>query len=66
MFRFHRGLFGLETTQPTKTTDATISRDINEGDFHSGTAGYSVNTLYTDTQYGSGWVQDADWAEGAQ
>jgi hypothetical protein len=64
MFRFLRWLLGLERTQPTKTTNATSTGAMNEGDFHSGPAGYSANTPYSETQYGSGFDEEADWADG--
>lgn len=34
---------------------------MNEGDFHSGPEGYSPNTAYPETQYGSSFDQEADW-----
>ncbi len=36
---------------------------MNEGDYHSGPGGYSPNTAYPETQYGSGFDEDADWHE---
>ena len=33
---------------------------MNEGDFHSGPDGYSPNTAYPETQYGSGFDEDAE------
>jgi hypothetical protein len=37
---------------------------MNEGDYHSGPYGYSPNTAYPETQYGSNFDEDADWNEG--
>jgi hypothetical protein len=37
---------------------------MNGGDFHSGPEGYSPNTAYPETQYGSGFDEDAEWNEG--
>jgi hypothetical protein len=35
---------------------------MNQGDYHSGPAGYSPNTAYPNTQYGSGFDDDeAEW-----
>jgi len=34
---------------------------MDEGDMHSGPHGYSANTAYPDTQYGSGFDEDAEW-----
>jgi len=64
MFRFIRGILGLEPTQTTKTANATVASAINEGEFRSGPAGYSPNTQYSDTQYGSRFDENADWADG--
>lgn len=64
MFRFLRCLFGLESTQPTNAKNSSSSSAMNEGDFHSGPAGYSPNTPYVGTQYGSGFDEEADWADG--
>lgn len=36
---------------------------MNEGDYHSGPGGYSPNTAYPETQYGSGFDEDAAWHE---
>ena len=33
---------------------------MSEGDFHSGPNGYSPNTAYPETQYGSGFDEDAE------
>ena len=33
---------------------------MNEGDFHSGPNGYSPNTAYPDTFYGSGMEDDEE------
>ncbi|MEY4961367.1 MAG: hypothetical protein RLZZ249_64 [Actinomycetota bacterium] len=36
---------------------------MDEGDIHSGPSGYSPNTAYPETQYGSHFDEDADWHE---
>jgi hypothetical protein len=36
---------------------------MNEGDIHSGPYGYSPNTPYQETQYGSRFDEEADWNE---
>jgi hypothetical protein len=36
---------------------------MNEGDYHNGPAGYSPMTAYPETQYGSGFDEDAEWHE---
>jgi hypothetical protein len=43
-----------------------VSQDLggmDEGDYHSGPHGYSPNTAYPETQYGSNFDEDADWNE---
>ena len=66
MFDFLRRLFGSSTPpvqpmpkRPSLATDDTM----NEGDFHSGPEGYSPNTAYPETQYGSMFDEEADWNE---
>ena len=39
---------------------------MNEGDIHSGPNGYSPNTAYTETQYGSRFDEEAEWNEDEQ
>lgn len=58
---------GPNNTKPiTKPTNTKPTNTImNEGDFHSGPHGYSPNTAYPETQYGSGFDEDADWNDGA-
>lgn len=47
---------------PQPTPPSRIADDgMDEGDFHSGPAGYSPNTPYSQTQYGSGFDPSADW-----
>jgi hypothetical protein len=36
---------------------------MDEGDYHSGPYGYSPNTAYPETQYGSMFNDEADWNE---
>lgn len=47
--------------KPQPPTDPT---PMNEGELHSGPDGYSPNTSYPETQYGSGFDEDAEWNEG--
>jgi len=63
MFRFLRWLSSLETTQPTKTKNITTTSAMNAGDIQSGPYVYSPNTPYAETQYGSGFDEDASWAD---
>jgi hypothetical protein len=45
--------------RPQSSPDTTM----NEGDYHSGPHGYSPNTEYPETQYGSSFDEEADWNE---
>ena len=36
---------------------------MDQGDYHSGPEGYSPNTAYPETQYGSMFDEDAEWNE---
>ena len=36
---------------------------MDEGDYHSGPEGYSPNTAYPETQYGSMFDEEAEWNE---
>ena len=42
----------------------TKNSGMNQGDFHSGPEGYSPNTAYPDTLYGSGGSDDQGHDEG--
>lgn len=61
-------LFGGGSDSPKPDTlhaaKGTGGSQMNEGDIHSGPAGYSPNTSYPETQYGSGFDEDAAWHEG--
>lgn len=52
-------------SSPKRTTNQVSkpAEQINEGDLHSGPAGYSPNTEYPETQYGSGFDEEANWNE---
>lgn len=49
-------------TQPRNADAADEIDGMNEGDIHSGPYGYSPNTPYPQTQYGSLFNDDAEWA----
>jgi hypothetical protein len=69
MFDFLRRLFASSPPpiQPRINKAPLLGDDnidlMNEGDYHSGPYGYSPNTAYPETQYGSGFDEDADWNE---
>jgi len=50
---------GVATSPRTNST----SEQMDEGDMHSGPEGYSANTAYPETQYGSMFDEEADWNE---
>jgi len=56
-----RLIFGgaMRAVQSPANTTAMTAED--EGNVHSGPHGYSPNTAYPETQYGSGFDPDADW-----
>tara|TARA_B110000967_G_C18759136_1_gene496899 strand:- start:754 stop:942 length:189 start_codon:yes stop_codon:yes gene_type:complete len=37
--------------------------ETEDGDMHSGPYGYTPNEAYPETQYGSGFDEEADWNE---
>lgn len=45
-------------------TDISETKGMTEGDFHSGPDGYSPNTSYPDTFYGSGGASESGHDEG--
>lgn len=49
---------------PPADSSRGAANQMNEGDYHSGPAGYSPNTAYPETQYGSGFDEGAAWHEG--
>lgn len=53
-----------ESLSPRYEQKSGVPNQMNEGDYHSGPAGYSPNTPYPETQYGSGFDEDAAWHEG--
>ena len=61
MFKFLKSLFGVQPVTPT--TNKPVANTMNEGDIHSGPNGYSPNTEYIETQYGSRFDEDAQWSE---
>jgi len=48
------------STPPRARSD---SEQMDEGDMHSGPYGYSPNTAYSETQYGSMFDEEAEWNE---
>lgn len=63
MFRFLRWLLGAGPTKLAPNTNDRLASRMNQGDFHSGPAGYTPNAPYAETQYGSSFDQEADWAD---
>lgn len=54
-----------ECEKPLKADTSTCANcgwdGMNEGDYHSGPYGYSAGTAYPETQYGSGFDEEAEW-----
>lgn len=58
------GLARMGTTpvsQPRQQRYDVAMTAEEEGNVHSGPYGYSPNTAYPETQYGSGFDPDAEW-----
>jgi len=49
------------TSSTMGPSNAPEDSSMNEGDFHSGPQGYSPNTAYPDTFYGSGGHDEGDF-----
>ena len=60
MFKFLKLLFGIQPVSQAPAIPRPNS-PMNEGDIHSGPNGYSPNTPYTETQYGSRFDEEAEW-----
>ena len=65
MFKWLRELFMIRRApNPPTTNSRVVDSTMDQGDYHSGPEGYSPNTAYPETQYGSMFDEDADWNEG--
>ena len=72
MFKWLKSLlFGSSIARPDQQMSANpvnrsrpVVSPMNEGDVHSGPHGYTPNTAYPETEYGSGFDEDAAWHEG--
>ena len=69
MFKWLRELFSPPYSAPLTPTSTGYTRSrpqdpMDQGDYHSGPEGYSPNTAYRETQYGSMFDEEADWNEG--
>ena len=49
------------TSSKASPSSSSGNSSMNEGDFHSGHEGYSPNTAYPDTFYGSGGHDEGDF-----
>jgi hypothetical protein len=68
MLYWLRRLFGLDSPIQRRMPRPLPPQDkpdpyMDEGDYHSGPHGYSPNTAYPETQYGSNFDEDAEWNE---
>ena len=65
MFNWLRELFMIRTApQQSLVERRVVDSPMDHGDFHSGPEGYSPNTAYPETQYGSRFDEEAEWADG--
>jgi len=63
MFSFLKSLFGISITTTPQVAQRPVNSPMDEGDIHSGPHGYSPNTAYPETQYGSRFDEEAEWNE---
>ena len=54
------GLISIFLGAGNSTSRPAASSQMNEGDFHSGPEGYTPNTAYPETHYGSAGQNDRD------
>ena len=54
----------IQLPPKTKSESSNIDPSMDQGDYHSGPNGYSPNTQYPETQYGSGFDEEAERNEG--
>ncbi len=66
MFSFLKRLFGISNATPLQVVQRPVNSPMDEGDIHSGPHGYSPNTAYPETQYGSRFDEEAEWNEEEQ
>ena len=52
-----------QSVQRQPKTKTFPPEEMDQGDYHSGPFGYSPNTAYPETQYGSMFDEEADWNE---
>ena len=60
---FFFAIFFLPPGGPSTPIATSDPAQMDEGDMHSGPYGYSPNTAYSETQYGSMFDEEADWNE---
>ena len=60
---FFLAIFSAPPGVPAPPRTNSAPAQMNEGDMHSGPEGYSPNTAYPETQYGSMFDEEADWNE---
>ena len=60
------GLISISLGAGNSTSRPAASSQMNEGDFHSGPGGYTPNTAYPETYYGSAGQNDRDEEDSAR
>jgi len=63
MFKWLASLLGVSPDYAQPKPNTINNAVMDEGDYHSGPHGYSPNTPYQETQYGSRFDEEADWNE---
>ena len=64
MITLLRRLLGLDPLRRDLETNQTANSPMDQMDFHSVPEGYSAYTAYAETQYGSRFDEEAEWADG--
>jgi hypothetical protein len=54
------GLISIFSSAGSRPSRPVTPAEMNEGDFHSGPEGYTPNTAYPETHYGSAGQNDRD------
>jgi len=60
------GLISIFSGAGTRPSRPANPAEMNEGDFHSGPEGYTPNTAYPETHYGSAGQNDRDEEDSAR
>ena len=60
---YERRVEKLRRAKEAAASAPSTNSKMDQGDYHSGPLGYSPNTAYPETQYGSNFDEEAEWNE---